>query len=124
MTHDECRARWKAIADYVKAVPGRTCQDAMIEFDLSAPTVRDACYLHDVELPRKNAAGEPETQVGKITVKAMTLIARLLDETLTIKDITAEFEMTTQAVYDAMGRARKAGIRFPSRGQKQETTHE
>ncbi len=122
MTHAEHRARWKAIADYIRADPSRTCQDAMIEFDLSAQTVRDACYLHNVPLRRLNAASEPERHVGNVTVKALTLVARLLDPALTYPQIADEFGLTRQAIADADKRATAAGIRFPSRSRRKQET--
>ena len=117
MTHIEHRARWKQIADFIAADSNRTCCDAMKEFDLSAPTIRDACYLHNVQLPRKNAAHKTQPHVGKVTAKALTIVARLLDPSLTIGQIADEFEVTTQAVYDAARRATAAGIVLPSRSK-------
>ena len=116
----EHRARWKLIAAFVKTDELGTAQGAMREFGVSYATVRDACYMHGVTLARRNAVAAPRKRVGAVTVKALRIIARLLDPTLTVRQIAAEFDLTKQAVYDAEKRARTAGIRFPGRNRKQE----
>lgn len=117
----EHRTRWKLIADYVEADELGTAQGAMQHFGVSYATVRDACYMHRVTIIRRNSTAEPEPRIGAVTVKALTMVARLLDPALTVREIAAEFNLTTQAVYDAENRARRAGIRFPGRDRKQET---
>jgi len=118
------RGRTEQIADWVASKPGCTIRDACARFKVSTSTVYSACYMHDVKLTRLNAKTEAEPRIRKVAASILKIIAQLQNTRYSHRWIGEDFGITRQAVQQVEKRARAAGIRFPGRKRKQETTYE
>ena len=109
LTHSQRRARRAEIAELVRG--GMPTSEAANQFGMHTSSVIGACREHGVSL----RLGRPS---GRAKANTFEILADLLQSDASVRAIATARGVSYQWVFDILNRARRAGVRFPKRKER------